>query len=82
MLYRNIGINNDKHRVVNTGVLPRTRLNRSHEKWILKWSGRSSSEHIPTVVSPRYGYGTFQGLLNVSFWVYWTSPKIVAIIDH
>ena len=23
-----------------------------------------------------------QGLLNVPFWVYWTSPKIVAIIDH
>ena len=23
-----------------------------------------------------------QGLVNVPFWVYWTSPKIVAIIDH
>ena len=23
-----------------------------------------------------------QGLVNVPFWEYWTSPKIVAIIDH
>ena len=41
MLYRNIGINNDKHRVVNTGVLPRTRFispMKRYEKWILKWS--------------------------------------------
>jgi hypothetical protein len=24
----------------------------------------------------------FQGLETVPFWEYWTSPKIVAIIDH
>ena len=23
-----------------------------------------------------------QGLVTVPFWIYWTSPKIVAIIDH